>query len=66
MPQGGAGRSKKKNHDMGLKNRVQMLHPGRHQILYFPLNKLQIPYLWEISNNLIKLVREAPHENRSR
>ena len=29
------------------------------------VNKLQIPYLWEVCNNLIKLEREAPYANRS-
>ena len=53
-----------KTHTVGLENRVQMSHPGTTPKLYFPVNKLQIPYLWEISNNLIK-AREAPYANRS-
>ena len=28
--------------------------PGKTPKLYFQVNKLKIPYLWEISNNLIK------------
>ena len=32
--------------------------PGQQR--HFSVNKLQIPSLWEICNNLIKLVREAP------
>ena len=63
MPHGGAGPSYKKP-TVGLENRVQMSHPGTTPKLYFPVNKLQIPYLWEISNNLIK-AREAPYANRS-
>ena len=53
-----------KNPTMGLKNRVQMPHPGTTPNLYFPVNKLQIPYLWDISNNLFK-TREAPYANCS-
>ena len=44
MPHGGAGRSYK-NPTVGLENRVQMPHPGTTPNLYFPVNKLQIPYL---------------------
>ena len=57
------GRQSYKNPTVGLKNRVQMPHPGTTPKLYFPVNKLQIPYLWEISNNLIK-TGEAPCANR--
>ena len=45
---------------VGLKNRVQIPHPRKTRKLYFPVIKLQIPFLWEISNNLIKK-REAPY-----
>ena len=62
MPHGRAGRSYK-NPTVGLKNRVQMPHLGTTPKLYFPVNKLQIPNLWEISNNLIKTL-EAPYANR--
>ena len=48
---------------VGLKSRVQLLHPGTTPKLNFPVNKLQIPYLWEISNNLIKL-HVVPYANR--
>ena len=54
----GAGRSYK-NPTVGLENRVQMPHPGTTPKLYFPVNKLQIPYFWEISHNVNK-TREAP------
>ena len=47
---------------VGLKNGVQMHHPGTTPKLFFPVEKLQIPYLWEISNNMIK-TREAPYAN---
>ena len=47
----GAQRSYKKP-TVGVKNRVQMPHPRTTRKLYFPVNKLQIPFLWEISNNL--------------
>ena len=47
-----------------LKNRVQMSHPGTTPKLYFPVNKLQITYLREISNNLLIKTREAPYVNR--
>ena len=53
MPHDGAPRSYK-NATVRLKNRVQMPHPRTTTKLYFPVNKLQIPYLWEISKNLIK------------
>ena len=59
MPYGGAGRSRGR-----LKNRVQMPHPGTTPKFPFPV-KLQIPNLWEICNNLIKLTREAPYANCS-
>ena len=45
---------------VGLKNRVQMPQPRTTPKLYFPVNKLQIPYLWEIPNNMIK-TSEAPY-----
>ena len=47
-----------------LKKRVQMPHPGTTPKLYFPVNKLQIIYLWEISINLLIKTREAPNVNR--
>ena len=47
-----------------LRNRVQMPHPGTTPKLYFPLKKLQIKYLWEISINLLIKTREAPKVNR--
>ena len=62
IPYGGAGRSYK-NPTVGLKNSVQMPHPGKTPKLYFPVNKLKIPHLWEISNNLIK-TRGATYANR--
>ena len=37
--------------------------PGKTPKLYFQVNKLKIPYLWEISNNLIK-TSGAPYANR--
>ena len=49
-----------KNPTVGLKNRVQIPHPRKTRKLYFPVIKLQISFLWEISNNLIKK-REAPY-----
>ena len=51
---------------VGLKNRVQMRHPGPRTTLKlrFPVNKLQIPNLWVIPNNLIKTL-EAPYANRT-
>ena len=53
------------NPTVGLKNRVQMPHPGTTPKLYFPVNKLQMPYLWPKSLiiNLIK-TRKAPYANR--
>ena len=33
-----------KNPTVGLKNRVQMPHPGTTPKLHFPVNKLQIPF----------------------
>ena len=48
-----------KPHD-GALNRVQMPHPGTTPKFHFSVNKLQIPNLWEICNNLIKFAREAP------
>ena len=62
MPHGGAGRSYN-NCTVGLKNRVQIPHSGTTPKLYFPVNKLQIPYLWEISYNLLIKRREAPYAN---
>ena len=47
-----------------LKNRVQMPHPETTPKLYFLVNKLQITYLWEISNNLLIKTREVPYVNR--
>ena len=47
---------------VGLKKMVPMPHPGTTPKLYFPVNKLQIPYLSDISNNLIKM-HEAPYRN---
>ena len=58
MSHDGARRSYK-NPTVRLKNRVQMPHPRTTPKLYFPVNKLQIPYLWEISKNLIK-THESP------
>ena len=49
---------------VGPKNRVQMLYLGTTPKLHFPVKKLQIPYLWETYNNLIKLAHEAPYTNR--
>ena len=49
---------------VGLKSRVQMPHPGTTPKLNFSVNKLQIPYLWEISKNLIK-THEVPCASRS-
>ena len=43
---------------------MQMPHPGTTPKLYFPLKKLQIIYLWEISINLLIKTREAPKVNR--
>ena len=53
------------NPTVGLKNRVQMPHPGTTPKLYFPVNKLRMPYLWPKSLiiNLIK-TRKAPYANR--
>ena len=39
---------------VGLKNIVQIPHPGTTPKLYFPVNKLKIPFLWEISNSPIE------------
>ena len=39
---------------VGLKNIVQIPHPWTTPKLYFPVNKLKIPFLWEISNSPIK------------
>ena len=61
-----------KNPTMGLKNRVQMYHPGTSGTsgttpkLHFPVDKLQIPDLWEICNNLVNFVREASYTNQSK
>ena len=66
MPHGGAERFIKKPHG-GAKKSGQMPHPGVTLKLYFPLNKLQMPYLislMDICNNLIK-TRETPYGNRS-
>ena len=43
---------------------MQMPHGGAGKTpkLYFQVNKLKIPYLWEISNNLIK-TSGAPYAN---
>ena len=49
---------------VGLKSRVQMPHPGTTPKLNFSVNKLQIPYLSEISKNLIKK-HEVPCASRS-
>ena len=57
------GRAFKQNPMVGLKNRVQMPHPGTTPKLYFPVNKLQIPCLWEASYNLIKTC-EVPYTIR--
>ena len=38
--------------------------PGTTPKLHFPVNKLQIPYSWEMCNNLFK-TREALYANRS-
>ena len=62
MPHGGAGCSYN-NCTVGLKNRVQIPHSGTTPKLYFPVNKLKIPYLWEISYNLLIKRREAPYAN---
>ena len=53
-----------KNPTVGLKNRVQLPHPGTTPKLFFPVNKLQILYSWDICNNLIK-THEAPYANCS-
>ena len=37
---------------------------GQHQNCFFPVNKLQILYSWDICNNLIK-THEAPYANCS-
>ena len=58
MLHSGAGRPYKYP-PVGLKKRVQMPHPGDNT----KVNKLQIPYLWVISNNLIK-AHEVPYANR--
>ena len=39
---------------VGLKNIVQIPYPGTTPNLYFPVNKLKIPFLWETSNSPIK------------
>ena len=53
MPYGGAECSYK-TPTVGFKNRVQMPHPRiTPKLNNFPINKLQIPYLWEFSNNLL-------------
>ena len=62
MHYGVAGRSYK-NPTVGLINGGANARPGATPKLYFPVNKLQIPYLWEISNNLIKTC-EVPYANR--
>ena len=49
----------------GALNTVQIPHPGTTLKFHFSVNTLQIPNLWEIFNNLIKIVREAPYANRS-
>ena len=66
MHHGGAGRSYMyENPKVGLKNTVQMPHPGTTPKLHFPVNKLRRPYLRKIiGNNLIKLASEAPYANR--
>ena len=43
---------------VGLKNRVQIPHPGTTPKLCFPVNKLQLSYLWEISQT-----RNVPYAN---
>ena len=53
-----------KNSTVGLNNWVQLPHPETTPKLHFPVNKLQIPYLRKICNNLIKLAREAPYDWR--
>ena len=53
MPHGGARRSYK-NLMMGPKNRVQMPYCRTKPKLRFPVKKLQIPYLRETCNNLIR------------
>ena len=50
---------------MGLKMGYKCPTPGQHQNCIsslFSISKLQIPYLWEICNNLIKR-HEAPYAN---
>ena len=49
---------------VGPKSRVQMPYRGTTPKLHFPVKKLQIPYLWETYNDLIKLAHEAPYANR--
>ena len=39
---------------VGLENILLIPHPGTTPKLYFPVNKLKIPFLWEISNSPIK------------
>ena len=58
MPPGGAGRSYK-NPTVALKKRVQMPYPRTTPNLFFPVNKRQIPYLWEIWNNLMRHMHVA-------
>jgi len=57
MPHVGAWRSYK-DLTVGLNNRVQMLNSGTTPELYFPVNKLQKPYLL-ISNNLCERVKRV-------
>ena len=52
MPHGGAERFIKKPHG-GAKKSGQMPHPGATLKLYFPLNKLQMPYLISLMDILV-------------
>ena len=56
MSHSGAGCSYK-NPTVGLKSKVQMPYPGSTPKLHFPVDELQMPYIWEICNNLIELVQ---------
>ena len=49
----------------GLKIRSKCPTQVQHQNCIFEQDKLQIPYIWEICNNLIKLAQEALYTNHS-
>ena len=48
----------------GTKKSVQIPHPWTTPKLHFSVNKLQMPYLQEICNNLIKM-HDTPFANHS-